>query len=180
MNAFEFVFTLIGLVLGLSLVEVLGGLARTLNAREAIRIGWLTPLLGIFVILNVTSFWGIIWSIQAILPRVSLTLGAGVLFTSAYYLAASLVFPRDSETLADLDTHYWQHKRQVIGLVFLVSVAVQGGGWILGRVWTPEITIWNVTLLTLMAITCLVRGYWPNILGLAALIVAFVLVFAIP
>jgi len=107
-------------------------------------------------------------------------MGAGVLFTSAYYLAASLVFPRHPETCADLDAHYWQDKRQVIGLVFLVSVAVQAGGWALGRVWTTEIAVWNGTLLTLMALTCLVRGYWANIVGLAALVVGFLLVFTVP
>src|SRR3954449_3991752 len=125
MTPFEFVFTLIGLLLGFSLVEVLSGLAKTLNARASTRIGWLTPLLGVFVILDVTSFWGIIWHIRDILPPVMLTLGAAVLFTSAYYVAASLVFPEDPAAHPDLDAHYWRHKRQVMGLVFLVSLAVQ-------------------------------------------------------
>ena len=46
---FEFLFALFGLLLGLSLTAVLGGLARTIEARlrprAAMRVGWLTPLL---------------------------------------------------------------------------------------------------------------------------------------
>jgi hypothetical protein len=179
MAAFDFVFTLIGLVLGLSLVEVLAGLARTLNARASTKIGWLTPLLGVFVILDVTSFWGICWSIRDMLPSVRLTLGAGVLFTSIYYMAATLVFPGHPEQFADLDQHYWRFKRQVVGLVFLVSLAVQLGGIALGRVWTTEIAVLNTAILSLMAFTAFVRGYWANIFGLSALIVIFALVFAL-
>ncbi len=69
MSDFEFVFSLLGLLLGFSLVEVLGGLARLIEAQlravklgaagqaEArFRAGWLTPLLGLFVMLDLISF----------------------------------------------------------------------------------------------------------------------------
>lgn len=63
MSEFEFVFVLYSLVLGLSLVELLTGLGRTLEfklardaADRAFRIGWLTPLLAVFVILDLLSF----------------------------------------------------------------------------------------------------------------------------
>lgn len=42
-SAFEFVFSLLGLLLGFSLIEVLGGLSKALKARKSVRIGWLTP-----------------------------------------------------------------------------------------------------------------------------------------
>ena len=53
MTAFEFVFVIYALILGLSMVELLAGFGRTLeykfvrNAQhKAFSIGWLTPLLG--------------------------------------------------------------------------------------------------------------------------------------
>ena len=61
MQAIEFSLGLFGLLLGFIMVEVLSGLMRTLRARspngpgshEQIRIGWMTPMLGAFTMLNV-------------------------------------------------------------------------------------------------------------------------------
>lgn len=61
MAPFDFIFALFGLLLGLSLAEVLSGFARAIQARlepgRALRLGWLTPLLGAFVLLDLLSFW---------------------------------------------------------------------------------------------------------------------------
>ncbi len=67
MTIFEMVFNLIGLVLGLALVEVLGGLAKTIKSRPEQRISWLTPLLGAWVVLDVSAFWGISWEVRDLL-----------------------------------------------------------------------------------------------------------------
>ena len=45
MSAFEFFFSFYGLILGLSVAELLGGFARTLNRNPRPRFGLLTPLL---------------------------------------------------------------------------------------------------------------------------------------
>ena len=57
MSAFEFVFSLFSLILGLALATGLGGLAKALKVRHKIRIGWLTTLLGLFVSLDLVTFW---------------------------------------------------------------------------------------------------------------------------
>ena len=59
MFIFEMIFSLIGLALGLALVKVLGGLAKTIRSRPAGTISWLTPLLSVWVVLDVSAFWGI-------------------------------------------------------------------------------------------------------------------------
>ena len=68
MSDFEFIFALFGLLLGLSLAEVLGGLARAIENRlrpsSPARIGLLTPLLGAFVILDLLSFWQAAWVVR--------------------------------------------------------------------------------------------------------------------
>lgn len=46
MDRFEYVFSLIGLLPGLSLVEVIGGLVKARKARTRVKIGWLTRYLG--------------------------------------------------------------------------------------------------------------------------------------
>ena len=57
MDAFNFAFSLFAIILGLSLVEVLTGFSRALRHRRVVHLGWLTPLLALFVMLDLTSFW---------------------------------------------------------------------------------------------------------------------------
>ena len=119
MSDFEFIFALFGLLLGLSIAEVLGGLARSIEARlrpdATVKIGWLTPLLGAFVMLDLLSFWQAAWTTREIVTVSGHTLLAIMAFASAYYLSARLVFPRDIELQPDFDAHFFQVRRVVIG-----------------------------------------------------------------
>jgi hypothetical protein len=56
MFIFEMIFYLICLVLGLAIVKALGGLTRIIRSRPAGTISWLTPLLGAWVVLDVSAF----------------------------------------------------------------------------------------------------------------------------
>jgi len=125
MTAFEFVFSLFGLLLGLCIAEVLGGLGRALEHREDVSIGWLTPMLGAFVLLDVTTYWWALWIDRESVPITPLTLVIGTAFAGAYYLAAYLVFPDDLKRHADLDTHFMRVRRIVLGMA-LVMFAIQG------------------------------------------------------
>jgi hypothetical protein len=127
MSQFEFLFSLFGLLLGLSLAEIFGGFARTVQARRKIRLGWLTPLLGLLVVVDLLSFWGRAWAERDALAvsfslMVFITLLAGI-----YYVAASLVFPHDHDEWPDLDDYFMQHKGIVTGCVMGVNVLVIAG-----------------------------------------------------
>jgi hypothetical protein len=127
MSIFEFVFSLFGLVLGLSLAEVLAGFARTVQARAQIRMGWLTPLLGLLLIIDLVSFWTGAWRERdalgvALEPLLFATLIAGI-----YYVAASLVFPSDHEAWPDLDLYFMDHKQMVVGAVIGCNLLVMLG-----------------------------------------------------
>ena len=131
MSAFEFVFALYSLILGLSLVELLTGLGRTLEfklARDAeqrdFRIGWLTPLLAVFVILDLLSFWMFAWLVREEVAADRFTILGVVVFVSAYFLASRLVFPSEPEHFTDLDTHYLRVRRVVFAML-IVMVVVQ-------------------------------------------------------
>ena len=126
MGGFEFVFSLFGLMLGFSLVEVVAGFGRAFDARvrplvgdegRRVRIGWLSPLLGLFVIFNLVSFWTAGWAIRDLIPVRYTVLLFGLAVTASYYFAAMLVFPRDVQDWADLDDHYFRVKRWVAGVV---------------------------------------------------------------
>ena len=115
MTGFEFVFSLFALLLGLSLAEVLGGLARVLKQRKEVQLGWLTPLLGLLVMLDLTSSWAQAYALKEAISANFLTLVIGLFVTGLYYLAASLVFPDDASKWPDLDDYYFRHKKQVLG-----------------------------------------------------------------
>lgn len=115
MSAFEFVFSLFGLLLGLSLVEVLAGFVRAMKSRARVRVGWLTPLLGILTMLHVTTFWDDAWNHRALIPMGNLTLFTGLLVTGLYYYAASFVFPDSEDDWQDLDDYYDRNKKFVLG-----------------------------------------------------------------
>lgn len=126
MSGFEFVFTLFGLLLGLSLAEVLAGFLRTVKARRAVRIGWLTPLLGIFVMLDLVTFWDAAWGTRTAIPNHFGSLVVGLMLSGAYYLLAGLIFPDRPEEWPDLDAWYLEHRRLVLGGVAAINVLVVG------------------------------------------------------
>jgi hypothetical protein len=130
-NDFSFLFALYSLMLGLSIVELLGGLGRVLEARltadrgedvQRVTVGWLTPLLAVFVMLDLISFWMAAWTVRDMLT-VSGPLVVGlVAFASLYFLAARLVFPSAVTATSNLDTHYFRVHRTVLGLLLLLML----------------------------------------------------------
>lgn len=180
MTVFEMVFNLVGLVLGLALVAVLGGLAATIKARPLRGITWLTPLLGMWVILDVSAFWGIAWEVRDLMTLVWPSLLIGVVLASLYYLAAALVFPDDLESSSDLDAHYWATKRQVIALVFCCDVAVLLLVQLLGRNPSMWVVALNAVYFTTMGAAFLARGRTANLVLLVALSIIMAIGFLIP
>ena len=122
MSNFEFVFSLYSLLFGLALTQVFAGFGNTLQERHKIRIGWLTPLLGLFVILDLTSFWAIGWELRDMSRPAFLYLVCGVLLAGIYYLAARLVFPRNFTEWPDFDVYYLRHKQWVFGGILLCNI----------------------------------------------------------
>ena len=117
MSAFDLVFALFGLLLGLALCEVLAGFARVLKLKRGarpVRIGWLTPLLGLFVMQDLTSFWGIAFMARDQMDASNLTLVTVLAITGGYYLVASLIFPDDPAYWPDFDLWYDRQNRMVV------------------------------------------------------------------
>ncbi len=131
MSEFEFLFVLFSLVMGLSLVELLTGLGRALEVKlhqgragAGLSFGWLTPLLAVFVILDLLSFWMFAWVVRDLVTVTRISMLGVVGFCSAYFLAARLVFPSDPEAFRDLDSHYWQVRRTILAMLMAI-VALQ-------------------------------------------------------
>ncbi|MEI9852981.1 MAG: hypothetical protein WDN24_21415 [Sphingomonas sp.] len=181
MSEFEFVLSLIGLVLGLSLVELLSGLVRAIKARRTVRMGALTPLLGIVFIGNVTGFWGRAWENRGLLealPSIWPIIGVGVVLTSVFFVAASFVFPDPDETVPDLDAHYWKYKRLVLLLTSGCGVALVAIELLMGRPYTPLIAGINAVLIGLAVLVAFLPGKRINVALLSVLLALDVFIFS--
>lgn len=143
MSAFDLIVRLFGLLLGLAMGEVLAGLARTIRlkagltavAASRVRVGWLTPLLGVLVIVSQLSFWLTFYELHGRMPLNLLALLGLALVVGGFYVISSFVFPADPAIWPDFDAYYFKVRRTVIGglmaielaaLAYLVALALNG------------------------------------------------------
>jgi uncharacterized membrane protein len=185
MDDFEFMFALYGLMLGLSIAEVLSGLARSiedkLHTRPDLRIGWLTPLLAVFVLLDLLSFWNAAWTVRPLVRVSGESLLLVTIFAGAYYMAARLVFPRDLAGVTDLDQHFFRIRRIVLGILFallLVQLTYYASiPAIRPRLMTPVPLTMTVVLVALMLLAMAVRGRRLAAMIMAALVARYVVAY---
>jgi len=171
MSAFEFFFSFYGLLLGLSVAELVGGFARVLHERNRVRFGWLTPLLALFVAVDLVTFWNQAWVFFRGAPFNPVLLLLGLLVAATFYIAASVTFPRVTaegvDTRIDLDDHFWAHRGVVFGCVLaanamvwmlLGALAMADAAW--AAVWTPRLIfgVWLFASCTFAAAFARQRG----------------------
>ena len=143
MTEFEFLFSVFGLLIGLTLVEIAIKFADAIDAHSHRPIGVLTPLLALFVLLDVAGYWLFSWSLRDLLHVRWRTVFVALTVAMTYYLSASMIFPRSKGEWKNLDEHYWVRKRLVIGGVLLVESATKVGWvvdmWTRGYAQMPEV-----------------------------------------
>ena len=140
---FDYIFELFTLLIGLAVAEMLMGFSRILKLRARrkagvdpaaieVHVGWLVPLLGLLVLVDLGTFWSIVWSMRGVLDMRMATIFGVLVLIGAYYLVATLVFPDEPELWPDFDAYFWQQKRWVVGGVLLINVATATASIILG------------------------------------------------
>jgi hypothetical protein len=174
LDGFNFAFSLFAIILGLSLVEVLTGFARALKRRRVVRLGWLTPLLAVFVMLDLISFWAWTWSARDYITPIYGVLFIGLVVSGLYYLAASIIFPDEFGEHTDFDAHYVAHRRQVLGAVIACNLI--GQGWFLALLWghlSPITKMSTILYDALLVIGCITANKRLSIAVLSALIALY-------
>jgi len=178
-SAFEFFFSFYGLLLGFSIAELVSGFARMIHERQNVRFGWLTPLLALFLAIDMITFWNQAWTIFRFAPYNMFLLTVGLVVAGVFYMSATLVFPRSVTPGASLDEHFWRHRR-------LVLLGVLAANWIVATLFlangaiSGELAQLNLPLvfwlgLTLFTLACLVAALapWRGVVA-AALVVLLV------
>ena len=130
---FDYIFELFTLLISLAVAEMLMGFSRILKMRARrkagvdpaaieVHVGWLVPMLGLLVLVDLSTFWSIVWSMRGVLDMRMATIFGVLVLIGAYYLVATLVFPDEPELWPDFDAYFWQQKRWVVGGVFLINL----------------------------------------------------------
>lgn len=186
MSAFEYFFTLYGLILGLSVVEIISGFARLAQDRRGVRVGILVPLLAALMLLDLASFW-----MSAYFRLQDYTLNYAVLviamvLSGLYYIAASVVFPRDFAAEPDFDAFYMRHRRLVVGILAgtgvmafeLLPLLSAKGRAARFAAWTDPAQFWLPLLFfSICAVIALSNNKRVNIAALIVLITSYLLPF---
>ena len=157
MSAFEFAFSLFGLLLGLSVAEVMAGFARVLRARAHVRLGWLTPLVGTMVMVDLVTFWANAWDLRDAIPPSFGALLFGTAVAAVYYLSASLVFPDPVTDWADLDDYFMRHKWQMLAGIMAANLLVTAAQLIrFGNIFTTPMRVAVPVAFTSLGVTLIV------------------------
>ena len=181
MDRFSFFFAFYGLILGLGVTEVLRGFAGFVRIRRLRSLDPQTALLAAFVFVVICATWIDAWDS---LKGVSLDfagLWAPILLSTAYYLAAAVVFPRDDEDFARLADYYAERKTFVVVMLltaeFLVNYTFAGEFIRIARDQPAVFWLWelpyNVAIKLAFVSLILVRGKRANVANLIVLIGLF-------
>jgi hypothetical protein len=122
-DRFSFFFAFYGLILGLAVTELLGGFARLVRARVA-RVEPQTALLAVLTFVIIVATWIDAWETLREVKLNLAGLSAPILLATAYYLAASVVFPSDPADFDDLDSYYASRKGFVLAMLAAAELLV--------------------------------------------------------
>jgi len=176
MNGFEVYFSFFGLLLGLSVAQVASGIGHAVVSRKNATLGLLTPLLAIFVLLDIASFWVWAWRARDVVEVSYTSINLGLVTTLAYYIATVLLFPLPSAEWQKLDDHYWRNKRFVVSGVMLANAVIVTHG-LLTRADLPTLRFWLLQPIYWgpLAVLLFSRKKPVDVIALALLITGYVL-----
>jgi hypothetical protein len=131
MSGSDLVFQLFALLLGLSVAELLAGLARswriqvgaTIAGDAQIRIGWLVPLLALLVLCDQTHFWVTAYELREAVAFDYATLLGVLAIIGGYYVVSTFVFPDQPGQWRDFDNYYLRTNRTVVAGMMAINLA---------------------------------------------------------
>lgn len=183
MDKFSFFFAFYGLILGLAATELLSGFAGFVRARALRRLEPQTAMLALFTFLAICATWLDAWES---LRRVTLDfagLAAPILVATNYYLAATVVFPKEAADYDRMADYYAERKRFVVVVLLANEFLVNWTFWPVFQAnlehhpmvfWLYSVP-YNTAIKAALLALLLVRGRRANLAIMAALILLFVL-----
>lgn len=117
MDQFEFFFAFFGLLLGLALAELLNGYAAILREKVRPAWGYVTPLLGVLIVIEIAATFVDAWLKLKTVDIDLVGFALPGLIGIAYYVAAVMAVPRHAEDWATLDDYFYARRYWIVGLL---------------------------------------------------------------
>ena len=113
MSPFQLYFSFFTLIIGLAVAAVARGFGTLWQSRRSARVGYLTPLLAAFLLLDMSRFWLALWTRQEIPSLGSLALASVLCVTLPYVFVTTIMFPAQPADWEKLDDYYLSHSRPI-------------------------------------------------------------------
>jgi hypothetical protein len=117
MSAFQYYFSFFTLIIGLAVAAVARGFGTMWQSRRSAEIGWLTPLLAAFLLLDISRFWLGLWDRQEIAMMGPVALASVLCVALPYVFVTTIMFPSDPGDWASLDEYYASHARSIFAVL---------------------------------------------------------------
>ena len=120
MNAFDYLFSFYGLLLGIAVANVAIGFADMWRDCEKIEVGTCPPLLCGIVLLGGMNVWLTMWHIRADVGVTAWQMVAAACVALPYVFVSRAMFPgKSNEAQRSLEEHYLRH-RVLILIVLMI------------------------------------------------------------
>jgi hypothetical protein len=123
MSAFQYYFSFFTLIIGLAVAAVARGFGTMWQTRRRAAIGWLTPLLAAFLLLDISRFWLGLWDRQEIALMGPVALASVLCVALPYVFVTTIMFPSDPDDWASLDEYYASHSRSIFAVLLFSKIS---------------------------------------------------------
>lgn len=184
MSQSEFFLAFYGLLLGLAVAELLSGFAALLRESAPPRLGVVTPLLGLLILLemlaNFVDAWGMARGLGVSLAEFVVPTFIGLL----YYVAAVIIVPRQLSDWGSLDDYFDKRRKWIVGTLLLANATVsaallptwfarfgESGAWV--GVWALQVG----SLLGLYIVLLLTRSRRRSVVAILLLMLWYLIFY---
>lgn len=124
MNAFDYLFTFYGLLLGIAVANVAIGFADMWRDCEKIEVGGCPPLLCGIVLLGGMNVWLTMWHIPADVGVTAWQMVAAACVALPYVFISRAMFPgQEMQQERSLEEHYLKHRVLILGILVIPPLA---------------------------------------------------------
>jgi hypothetical protein len=125
MDQFSLFFTFYGLILGLAVTEILSSVGAYVRARPLRSMEMQSALLAFVVFLVICATWIDAWATRDDFSLSFASMWAPIGAATAYYLAAAVVLPKESEDYQDMAGYLMRRKSFVVSMLIAAELFVK-------------------------------------------------------
>jgi hypothetical protein len=136
MNAFDYLFTFYGLLLGIAVANVAIGFADMWRDCGKFGVGYCPPLLGTIVMLGGMNVWLTMWHVRQDVGVTAWQMLAATGVAMPYVFISRAMFPgAERESERSLEDHYLKHRVLILLVLVIPPVVSLISKIVLDRVW---------------------------------------------